>query len=139
MFVISILLCYTNIALVMKILFYASRLTWFKAMNLTAVLKAKALERRSPSVNETDMTITSKGNSLVLDKRKKKRQDSTGLNGSICMTSACSAFFLLHAPICFYIHYFTSMASEQLMEAMVLHVLIRHHKFWQLLLMTIDS
>lgn len=41
-------------------------------MNLTAVLKAKALERRSPSVNETDMTITSKGNSLVLDKRKKK-------------------------------------------------------------------
>lgn len=65
-------MCYTNIALVMKILFYASRLTWFKAMNLTAVLKAKALERRSPSVNETDMTITSKGNSLVLDKRKKK-------------------------------------------------------------------
>lgn len=64
------------------------------------------------------MTITSKGNSLVLS--EKREQGSAGLDGLICMTSARSAL------ICFYIHNRTAIVLQQLTRAIVSDVLKSH-------------
>lgn len=74
------------------------------------------------------MTITSKGNSLVLS--EKRVPDRAGLDGLICMTSVCSGFFLLHALICFYIHYCMGMVLLRLMQAIVLDVLKIQQDLW---------
>lgn len=80
------------------------------------------------------MTITSKGNSLVLS--EKREQDGAGLDGLICITSACSAFFLLHALICFLR---SLLYGHHSVTAMVLGVVKSHQDLWLLLLMAKGS